>query len=171
MFTHALTTPFSPCHRSYPSLLDGGLVYTADLKGTVARLLSPTVDERALADVTRDVEAQRAHFAAMHSAGSSAGGTATMSGEHAHRISSLGGTAGGTATIASHGPQLANGGKATMSGVNAPRICSAGGKAMQGTIRKNYNKPNQTARQKADAARKRKYKAAARAAEAKVRVE
>ena len=74
-------------HRTYPSLLDGGLLYTADLKGTAARLLSPPVDARALADVTRDVEAQRAHVAATHSAG-------------------------GKATVASHGPQMANGGKA-----------------------------------------------------------
>ena len=64
------------------------------------------------------------------------------------------------------------GGTATMSGVHAPRIQSAGGKAMLGKIRGAYNKPNQTARQQADAARKRKsYRAAARAAEAKVRVE
>lgn len=113
------------------------MAYTADLKCTAARLLSPPVDERALSDVTRDVEAQRAHVAAMASAG---------------------GTAGGTATIASHGPQLANGGK-------------AGGKANYGKIRKNYNKPNQTAHQQADAARKRNSRAAERAAEAKVRVE
>ena len=84
-------------------------------------MLSPPVDERALADVTRDVEAQRAHVAAM----CSAGGTATMSGEHARRIQSAGGTAtmsgeharriqsaGSSSTVASHGPQMANGGKA-----------------------------------------------------------
>ena len=84
-------------------------------------------------------------------------------------------SAGGKATVASHGAQMANGGKAggkaTMSGVYAPRIQSAGGKATRGKIRGTYNKPNQTARQQADAARKRKDKAAARAAEAKVRVE
>ena len=89
---HARThhTSFSPCHRSYPSLLDGGLAYTADLKCTAARLLSPPVDERALADVTRDVEAQRTHVAAM----CSAGGKASMASEHAPRIQSAGGQAG-----------------------------------------------------------------------------
>ena len=44
------------------------------------------------------------------------------------------------------------GGKATMSGVHAARIKSAGGKAGLGKIRK---KPNQTAKQQAEAARKR----------------
>ena len=54
----------------------------------------------------------------------------------------------------------AAGGKATMSGVHAARISSAGGKAGLGKIRK---KPNQTAKQQADAARKRKERAAKRA--------
>ena len=66
------------------------MAYTADLKCTAARLLSPPVDERALADVTRDVEAQRTHVAAM----CSAGGKASMASEHAPRIHSSGGKAG-----------------------------------------------------------------------------
>ena len=47
------------------------------------------MDERALADVARDVEAQRTHVVAM----CSAGGTATMASEHAPRIQSAGGKA------------------------------------------------------------------------------
>ncbi len=54
-------------------------------------------------------------------------------------------------------------GKATMSGVHAARIRSAGGMANLGKIRKNYEKPNQTAKQQADAARKRNERAAKRA--------
>ena len=78
---------------------------------------------------------------------------------------------GGKATVASHGAQMANGGKATMAGEYAPRIQSAGGKATRGKIRGTYNKRYQTAHQQAEAARRQKYHAAARAAEAKVRVE
>ena len=111
------------------------------------------VDAAALADMERAEEAARAHVAAM----GSAGGKATMSGVHAPRIQSAGCKAGAKA-----------GGKATMSGVHAPRIQSAGGKATRGKIRGTYNKPYQTAHQQAEAARKRKYYAAARAAEAKV---
>ena len=99
-------------------------------------MLSPPVDERALADVTRDVEAQRAHVAAM----CSAGGTATMSGEHARRIQS----AGSSSTVASHGPQMANGGKA--------------GLGERGIDKK----PHQMAAQAALAEKKRAYRAAAR---------
>ena len=102
-------------------------------------MLSPPVDERALADVTRDVEAQRAHVAAM----CSAGGTATMSGEHARRIQS----AGSSSTVASHGPQMANGGKAGL-----------------GCERGIYKKPHQMAAQAALAEKKRAYRAAARRA-------
>jgi hypothetical protein len=54
-------------------------------------------------------------------------------------------------------------GKATMSGEHAASIHTAGGKAGLGKIRKNYNKPNQTARQQAEAAYKRNYRAAKRA--------
>jgi hypothetical protein len=55
------------------------------------------------------------------------------------------------------------GGKAARSGVHAARVSSAGGKANLGKIRKNYNKPNQTAHQQAEAARKRNERAAKRA--------
>ena len=107
------------------------------------------VDAAALADMERAEEAARAHVAAVRKAG---------------------GKAGGTATVASHGPQLANGGTTSMSGEHAPRIHSAGGTAGLGKIRKDYKKPNQTAHQQATAAY-RNYRAAKRAAEAKVRVE
>ena len=128
------------------------MAYTADLKCTAARLLSPPVDERALADVSRDVEAQRTHVAAM----SSAGGKATMAGEHAPRIQSAGG-------------------KATMAGEHAQRIQSAGGKAGLGRKKASgkaglgrkkgiYKKPHQTAAQAALAAKMRAYRAANRAA-------
>ena len=123
------------------------MAYTADLKCTAARLLSPPVDERALSDVTRDVEAQRAHVAAM----CSAGGKATVASEHAPRIQSAGGKAGGKATVASHGAQMANGGK-------------AGGKACLGRKKGIYKKPHQTAAQAALAAKMRAYRAANRAA-------
>ena len=138
---HARThhTSFSPCHRSYPSLLDGGLAYTADLKCTAARLLSPPVDERALADVTRDGEAQRTHVAAM----CSAGGKASMASEHAPRIQSAGG-------------------KASMASEHAPRIQSAGGQAGLGRKKGIYKKPHQTAAQAANAEYMRKYRVAKR---------
>ena len=123
------------------------MAYTADLKCTAARLLSPPVDERALADVSRDVEAQRTHVAAM----CSAGGKATMASEHAPRIQSAGGKAGGKATVASHGAQMAKGGK-------------AGGKACLGRKKGIYKKPHQTAAQAALAAKMRAYRAANRAA-------
>ena len=100
------------------------------------------VDAAALADMERAEEAARAHVAAVRSAGASAGGTATMSGPHAARISSAGGTA-------------------TMSGPHAARIQSAGGRARLGKI---YKKQHQTAAQVAEAERKRKYRAAKRAA-------
>ena len=101
------------------------------------------MDERALADVTRDVEAQRTHVAAMCSAG---------------------GTAGGKATVASHGAQMAAGGKATMASEHAPRIHSAGGMTGLGKKRGNYKKKHQTAAQAAHAEYVRKYRAANRAA-------
>ena len=128
------------------------------------------VDAAALADMERAEEAARAHAAAVQAAGSSAGGTATMSGVHAARIHSAGGKAGGKATMSGvHAARIQSaGGKATMSGEHAARISSAGGKAGLGKIRK---KPNQTAHQQAMAARQRKCRAAKRAAEAKVRVE
>ena len=148
------------------------------------------MDERALADVARDVEAQRTHVAAM----CSAGGKATMASEHAPRIQSAGGKAtvashgaqmanGGKATVASHGAQMANGGKctvashgaqmanggiATMSGEHAPGIQSAGGTANLGKKRGSYKmkkKPHQTAAQAARAEKMRaRYHAASRAA-------
>ena len=121
------------------------MAYTADLKCTAARLLSPPVDERALSDVARDVEAQRTHVAAMHSAG----GKATMASEHAPRIQSAGG-------------------KATMAGEHAQRIHSIGGKASGkaalGRKKGMYKKPHQTAAQAALAAKMRAYRAANRAA-------
>ena len=153
------------------------MAYTADLKCTAARLLSPPVDERALADVTKDVEAQRTHVAAMLSAG----GKATMASEHAPRIQSAGAKAGGKATVASHGAQMANGGKATMASEHAPRIQlaggkatmasehaprihSAGGKAGLGRKKGIYKKPHQTAAQAALAEKRRAQRAANRAA-------
>ena len=123
------------------------------------------VDAAALADMERAEEAARAHVAAVRSAGGKAGGTATVA-SHGPQLAN-----GGKATVASHGPQLANGGTTSMSGEHAPRIHSAGGTAGLGKIRKDYKKPNQTAHQQATAAYKRKYRAAKRAAEAKVRVE
>ena len=132
------------------------MAYTADLKCTAARLLSPPVDERALADVARDVEAQRTHVTAM----CSAGGTATMASEHAPRIQS----AGGKATVASHGAQIANGGKATVASHGAQM--ANGGTAGLGKKRgiyKTKKKPHQTAAQAANAAYQRKWLAAKRA--------
>ena len=105
------------------------------------------VDAAALADMERAEEAARAHVAAVRSAGASAGGTATMSGPHAARISSAGGTA-------------------TMSGPHAARIHSAGGmtgaggKAGLGKKRGIYKKKHQTAAQAAHAEYVRKYRAA-----------
>ena len=95
------------------------------------------MDERALADVSRDVEAQRTHVDAMHSAG----GKATMASEHAPRIQSAGG-------------------KATMAGEHARQLQSKGGKTRLGKISKN---PHQTAAQEANAAYQRKWQAAKRA--------
>ena len=123
------------------------------------------VDAAALADMERAEEAARAHVAAVRKAG----GKATVA-SHGPQLAN-GGKAGGKATVASHGPQLANGGTTSMSGEHAPRIHSAGGTAGLGKIRKDYKKPNQTAHQQATAAYKRNYRAAKRAAEAKVRVE
>ena len=130
------------------------------------------VDAAALADMERAEEAARAHVAAVRSAGASAGGTATMSGPHAARISS----AGGTATMS--GPHAARihsaggkaGGTATMSGPHAARIHSAGGmtgaggKAGLGKKRGIYKKKHQTAAQAAHAEYVRKYRAAKLAA-------
>ena len=150
---HALTLhPDRSPRRIYPSQGDGGLAFTLGLERVLVNGFEVAVDPAALADMEHAEEAARAHAAAMASAG-------------------------GKCTVASHGAQMANGGIATMSSEHAHSIQSAGGKAMLGKIRK-YNKPNQTAHQQADAARKRKYDAAARAraaaaraAEAKVRVE
>jgi hypothetical protein len=135
-------------HRAYPSQNDGGQAFTLGLQISMADNLNVSVDATARADTERAEVAARAHTDAVQSAA----GKATMSGEHAARIQSAGGMA-------------------TMSGVHAARISSAGGKASLGKIRKNYKKPNQTAHQQAEAAKRRNYRAAKRAAEAKVRVE
>ena len=143
----------------------------------MAEHLTVTVDAAARADTERAEEAARAHVSAASSAGGKAtvashgqqmanGGRATMAGPHAHDIHSAGGraTMSGVhaARISSAGGKAVGktNGKATMSGVHAARISSAGGKAGLGKIRK---KPNQTAKQQADAARKRKERAAKRA--------
>ena len=118
------------------------------------------VDAAALADMERAEEAARVHVAATRACA----GKATVA-SHGPQLAN-----GGKATVASHGPQLANGGTTSMSGEHAPRIHSAGGTAGLGKIRKDYKKPNQTAHQQATAAY-RNYRAAKRAAEAKVRVE
>ena len=148
---HVLTHPDCSPRRTYPSQCDGGLAFTLGLELMLVNGFEVAVDPAALADMEHAEEAARAHAAAMASAG-------------------------GKCTVASHGAQMANGGIATMSGEHAPGIQSAGGKTTRGQIRGTYNKPYQTAHQQADAARKRKYyaaarAAAARAAEAKVRVE
>ena len=172
---HALTLhPDRSPRRIYPSQGDGGLAFTLGLERVLVNGFEVAVDPAALADMEHAEEAARAHAAAM----ASAGGIATMSGEHARGIQSAGGKCtvashgaqmanGGKCTVASHGAQMANGGIATMSGEHAPGIQSAGGKAGLGKKRGIYKmkkKPHQTAAQAAGAEKMRRYRAASRAA-------
>ena len=136
------------------------------------------VDAAALADMERAEEAARVHVAATRACGGKQGGKATVA-SHGPQLAN-----GGKATVASHGPKLANGGKATVAS-HGPQLANCGkatvashgpqlgngGRAGLGKIRKNYKKPNQTAYQQAEAARIRNFRAAKRAAEAKVRLE